>query len=587
MAVSFRQTDSRVCTECRSGVESEIWLILHRLERPLLWDRCCDGSIHHARCRRGHVGNIRAPLLLYDPRLDFAIYSPAPMVDDRQARAEGDPLMERLRASVSAEERDRALRKIEIIPREALGGMLLSPRLNIQDFAPGADPNRELEVVYQILRLGDFDSVLNFIENENTPLALRAALRFEAGMRFNRMGDRSDDVFDQAIRHFHAALDFYTRDRFSHRWAAIHSELALSFRYRTSGSRANNLREAIRCSDAALEVFQLDTYPEDYAITQSNRAAASIDAKLDRSRSIEVAIEAYREALRVYDQVTYPEGWAGAQSDLATVLIERGRPRDIQDAADALQKAISIQSKKRSPRDRAIAQMNLGLVLRRLSKKSSGAAKQNAIQALREAYQVLRRHGSAHERLAIAYDLGSALVGGGNLKDFPEAARLLEQSRTAMLDMGDYSQLDDCTSQLAELYFKWAHQSPDRRSDICANGLRALEGEQDSERTGLVFHELARLLSDSAEANDWDLAVRAARRALSILRTKTQAEYRAKALTNLGRIYLRQSASARALSCFDAALRIFQKLQPTPERTEAIGRLHVLSAGAGARRRVH
>jgi hypothetical protein len=118
------------------------------------------------------------------------------------------------------------------------------------------------------------------------------------------------------------------------------------------------------------------------------------------------------------------------------------------------------------------------------------------------------------------------------------------------------------------------------RLDICYRALRSLESGFDSERIGIFYHEMARLLSESSDSGGTDLGEQAAKRALCILRTKSQAEFRAKALFNLGLIYLRQDAKSRALSCFEAAMRIFQKLEPTPERTEAIGQLHIYSAAA-------
>jgi hypothetical protein len=97
-------------------------------------------------------------------------------------------------------------------------------------------------------------------------------------------------------------------------------------------------------------------------------------------------------------------------------------------------------------------------------------------------------------------------------------------------------------------------------------------------------HEIARLLNESPVAGGTDLAVQAAKRALCILRKKSQAEFRAKALFNLGLLHLRLKAKSRALSCFEAAIRIFQKLEPTPERTEAIGQLYIYSTAQWNRR---
>jgi tetratricopeptide (TPR) repeat protein len=545
-----------------------------------MWFRCKDGTIHLSRCASGHQGKIRAPLLLFDPGLAFAIFSPAPLVSEAQARAEGELLVERLRGSVGTEERDRCLKRIEIVQRELLGNALASPQLNVNDFAPGADPNDELYDVYEMLRAGNFDLVQKIIESGKAAPAVASALRFEAGMHCNRLGSASPDSFEKAIHHYYAALDFFDRQRFPHRWAAVHSELALSFLHRPQGDPRENLREAVRCSDAALEVFQIDVYPEDFAITQSNRASALLDSKWDRPRSMELGIEAYREALRVYNRESYPHDWALVYSNMATAFIERGSSQDLRDAADALEKTLAVRSRADSPHDWALTQMNLGLALRRLPEDISGPGKRKAIEAFRAAYEVLQKGGTARERLAIMYNLGSTLGGSDDAKVLSEAADLLEQSRTTFLDAGNSAELEDCTKELARVYLNWARHARELRVEICARALRSLESEENSEEVGVFFHEIACLLNEAPAAGGIDLPVRAAKRALCILRTKSQAEFRAKALFNLGLTYLRQDMKSRALSCFEASIRIFQKLEPTPERTEAIGELYIYSTAA-------
>jgi tetratricopeptide (TPR) repeat protein len=575
MAVSFSQPDCRTCPACGTPVASEIWLILHRVERPSLWARCGDGTIHHTFCRGGHRGIVRAPLLLYDTRLEFAVFSPAPLADDKQARADSNSLLERLQSSISPAEQFRTLGRIEMVPRDLLGRVLSGPRLNAHDFAPGADPGDELNAAYRILKQGDFGLVEQIIESGDATPALTAALQFEAGMWSSRVGGTSPEACDQAIRYLHATLDFYTRELFPHRWAAVHSELGLCFRYRRTGDATHNLREAVRCSDAALEVFRIEEYPEDYAITQSNRASALVDLKDAVTGSVEKGIEAYREALRVYNRESYPDSWALVSSNLATALMERGAPQDLQDAACGLQGVLEAGSRTGNPQQSALAKMHLGLVLRLLPER-----KQESIDALRAAYAMLR-NASPRERLASTYNLGLALARSGHLEDLPEAARLLEQAHAAMIDDGPSAELSDCTNQLASVYATWARNTPGLCTEICARALRALESEQDAEAVGITFHELARLLNESPGVSETDLAARTAKRALCILRTKAQAEYRAKVLSNLGMIYLRQGAKSRALSCFSAAMRVFEKLEPTSERTEAMGQLHILSARAG------
>jgi tetratricopeptide (TPR) repeat protein len=579
VAASFSRFDTRTCP-CGAAVTIEIWVIIHRLERPKLWARCGEGSVHLSRCANGHRGHIRGPLLLFDPSLDFAIFSPAPLLDEAHSRAEGDYLVTQLRGSVTPAERDRSLRRIEVVPREQLRTALESPELNAGDFAPGADIDEDAHAVYVLLRTGDFDLIQKVIESPKAAPALAAALRFEAGMHYSRSGPESPD-YEEAIRHFHGALDFYRCDRFPHRWAAVHSELAVTFRLRQQGNPRENLRESVRCSEAALEVFRIDAYPEDFAITQSNRANALLDSKWDRPRSMDLGLGAYRDALKVYNPESYPDDWALVLSNLATGLMERGSPEDLLEAADVLRKSLSVRVRKHSPHDWALTQMNLGLVLRRLPKETSGPSKEKAVEALRAAYEVLHDGGSGAERLAILYNLGSTLVQSGNPAALPEAADLLEQAMAAFFESGDSIELEDCRKNLSRVYLNWAMHAAELRVDICARALRAFEQEQDSEDVAILFHEIARLLlGNSPDGSATDLALQAARRALCILRQKSQVELRAKALCNLGLIYLKQRAKSRALSCFEAALRIFTALEPTPERNEATGMLHVWSTAA-------
>lgn len=222
----------------------------------------------------------------------------------------------------------------------------------------------------------------------------------------------------------------------------------------------------------------------------------------------------------------------------------------------------------------AFVHSSLGLALRCLPERN-----QEAIEALRAAYAVLHK-ASARISLASAYNLGLALARSTHPENLPEAARFLEQAHAALLDGGPSGELSDCTEELAHVYVTWSRQTPALRVEVCTRAPRALESEQDAEGIGAAFHELARLLNESSEGNETDLAIRAAKRALCILRRKPQAEYRAKALSNLGMIYSQQGAKSRALSCFNAAMGIFQKLEPTPERTEAMGQLHILSVEA-------
>ena len=149
---------------------------------------------------------------------------------------------------------------------------------------------------------------------------------------------------------------------------------------------------------------------------------------------------------------------------------------------------------------------------------------------------------------------------------------------------GESVELGECTEELARAFLIWLSSSPAAQQyDICTRALQAFEDEQDSEQVGVLFLEIGRHLRANPDIpmdQRIPLAQQAVERALRILETKGQAEFRAKALANLGIIYLERSRQdrqdkSRALSCFEAALKILQKLQPTPERNEVIGQIHI------------
>src|SRR5271169_6081406 len=130
MLVSQSRIDRRPCPACRAEVVSEIWLILHRHERPKLWQRAI--SLRTLTCPNGHSGPVRGPLLLFDPASPFVVYSPGDESDPAQVRAEGDHLMSILCDSLPSGEKADPL-KVELAPAKILPFLLEHPRLNLGD----------------------------------------------------------------------------------------------------------------------------------------------------------------------------------------------------------------------------------------------------------------------------------------------------------------------------------------------------------------------------------------------------------------------------------------------------------------------
>jgi CHAT domain-containing protein len=85
------------------------------------------------------------------------------------------------------------------------------------------------------------------------------------------------------------------------------NNLAIAYRNRIKGDRAENIESAIEFYKEALTVYTLEDFREKWAMTQNNLAAAYYDRiKGDRAENIESAIAFYHEALTVYTFEDFP-----------------------------------------------------------------------------------------------------------------------------------------------------------------------------------------------------------------------------------------------------------------------------------------
>jgi hypothetical protein len=86
------------------------------------------------------------------------------------------------------------------------------------------------------------------------------------------------------------------------------------------------LEEAIASYTAALTVRTREAFPQDWASTQNNLAAAYTEKiRGEKAENIELAIASYTAALTVYTREAFPEQWAQTQNNLATAYSDKIR----------------------------------------------------------------------------------------------------------------------------------------------------------------------------------------------------------------------------------------------------------------------
>ncbi|MFM6517701.1 MAG: tetratricopeptide repeat protein, partial [Microcystis panniformis] len=120
-----------------------------------------------------------------------------------------------------------------------------------------------------------------------------------------------------AITGYEIALTVFTFDAFPQDWAMTQNNLAIAYRNRIRGDKAENLETAIAYYQEALKVYTFDAFPQDWAMTQNNLALAYSDRiRGDKAENLETAIAYYQEALKVYTFDAFPQQWARTQNNL-------------------------------------------------------------------------------------------------------------------------------------------------------------------------------------------------------------------------------------------------------------------------------
>lgn len=585
--VSYSQKDQRPCPVCGATISSEIWMVVHRLERPKLWARCKDNDLHSATCINGHQGIIRAPLLLLDPALPFLIYSPAPGANEAQQAFQ--TLVSHLNATITPEEKARLDHRVEVVPRDLLQDVLHSPALNAGNFMAQRGTREPLTDLYLAIQHATTEQLELLARSSALEPPVRAAVQFELALTYGRKMRRFPEYSEKTLQFLTDCLEFYNQGQFPHRWATIQSELAIAYFSRLPGNKKENLHEAIHCSLRALDVFTPECFPEDFAVVQSNLANIYMDMVWDYPGAIQKATYCYEEALKIYNRDSYPEDWARVLSNYATAYMTLGDPANLHKAVEALENVLLIRKREDAEEDWALTQMNLGVAHMYLSESPSDAPILKAVSALRSAYEVL----GDKERYPLrwvtsSYNLGLALSRTDNPRSLLEAINLLEYCFHDFIHNRDRQNLEHCKDELATCFTHLLklEASPAAKLELSQRAMSLFEKEYDAEPVGVLLYEIIRSIMANTEQpreKVIDIALKAAQQLLCIYRKQSQLEYRAYGLMHLGKIYLQRPGlnqkgnQTLSLKCFEAAMKIMRELKPSPHRYEVMNEIITLS----------
>ncbi|MDB9425802.1 CHAT domain-containing protein, partial [Microcystis aeruginosa CS-564/01] len=171
----------------------------------------------------------------------------------------------------------------------------------------------------------------------------------------NRIRGEKADNLERAIAYCQEALKVRTFDAFPEDWASTQNNLAIAYKDRIRGEKAENLERAIAACQEALKVFTFDAFPQQWAMTQNNLAIAYKDRiRGEKADNLEKAIAYYQEALKVHTFDAFPQDWAMTQNNLAVAYSDRIRGEkadNLERAIAACQEALKVRTFEAFPQD--------------------------------------------------------------------------------------------------------------------------------------------------------------------------------------------------------------------------------------------
>jgi tetratricopeptide (TPR) repeat protein len=260
--------------------------------------------------------------------------------------------------------------------------------------------------------------------SQETPEEI-AGLQNNLGEAYRQLpgGDREANL-RRAIACYEAALQVYTREAFPMQWAGTQNNLGIAYSDLPGGDREANLRQAIACYEAALQVRTREAFPVDWAGTQNNLGEAYRQLPGgDQEVNLRQAIACYEAALQVRTREAFPVDWAGTQNNLGIAYSDLpggDQEANLRQAIACYEAALQVYTREAFPVDWAGTQNNLGAAYSDLPGGDREASLRQAIACYEAALQIYQ---------LVHVDYYAHMV-NGNLESARDELRSLEQGES-------------------------------------------------------------------------------------------------------------------------------------------------------------
>ena len=240
-----------------------------------------------------------------------------------------------------------------------------------------------------------------------------AEIQHNLGLAYRELpaGDRQENL-RRAIACYEAAVQVHTREAFPVEWAMTQNNLGLAYRELPAGDRQENLDRAIACYDAALQVYTREAFPVQWAGTQNNLGLAYKDLSAgDQQENLRRAITYFEAALQVRTREALPVDWAMTQNNLGTAyksLSAGDQEEDLRRAIVCYEAALQVHTREAFPVQWAMTQYNLGTAYRELPAGDRQENLDRAIACYDAALQVYTREAFPVQWAMTQNNLGTA-----------------------------------------------------------------------------------------------------------------------------------------------------------------------------------
>ena len=200
-------------------------------------------------------------------------------------------------------------------------------------------------------------------------------------------------VDDDTIASFEKALKYIENSPFTEMKAELSFQLGTAYQERAAKGETVNYLKAIQNYNAAVQLYDKEKFPEEFAMTHMNLALAYLGMPSDTDKQqlrIATAIQSLREALRFFKKDTYREYWASATINLANTL-QYAKTSHIEDnlweAVSLYAEVLEVRTKEEDPLGYARLIANQGTALSHLGAFS------RAVPQLQRAKEIFERIG--------------------------------------------------------------------------------------------------------------------------------------------------------------------------------------------------